>query len=98
MPTDEDDRDEPALRKRRIRRAQKLQFLDHLIRNLDMVIYCQISILYYMEYVESLLPLPFCHFEPSTNTLSNRANLSFFSPSASLSLRSSFASSSTTSC
>ncbi|MCJ1471148.1 hypothetical protein MMC07_009796 [Pseudocyphellaria aurata] len=49
VPMDEGDRDEPALRKRRIRRAQKLEFFDHLIRNLDMVIYCQISILYYMD-------------------------------------------------
>lgn len=49
VPTNENDRDEPALRKRHIRRDQRIQFFDHLIRNLDMVIYCQISILYYMD-------------------------------------------------
>lgn len=51
VPTIEDDRQHPSLRKRRIRRDQKMEFFDHLIRNLDMVIYCQISILYYMEYL-----------------------------------------------
>lgn len=51
VPTSEDNRDDPVLRKRRIRRDQKIQFFDHLIRNLDMVVYCQLSILYYMEYV-----------------------------------------------
>ena len=35
--------------KRRIQRDQKASFLDHLIRNIDIVIYCQLSILYYME-------------------------------------------------
>lgn len=35
--------------KRRIQRNQKASFLDHLIRNIDIVIYCQLSILYYME-------------------------------------------------
>ena len=35
--------------KRRIQRSQKASFLDHLIRNIDIVIYCQLSILYYME-------------------------------------------------
>ncbi|MCJ1422448.1 hypothetical protein MMC29_000328, partial [Sticta canariensis] len=48
VSTNEDNPDDPALHKRCIRRDQRIQFLDHLIRNLDMVIYCQISILYYM--------------------------------------------------
>lgn len=32
----------------------KTRFLDHLIRQLDIVIYCQLSILYYLEYANSL--------------------------------------------
>ena len=36
-------------RKRHRQRQQRTAFLDHLIRNLDIVFYCQLSILYYME-------------------------------------------------
>lgn len=32
-----------------VREVQKMAFLDHLIRNLDIIIYCELSILYYME-------------------------------------------------
>ena len=35
----------------RRQREQRAAFLDHLIRNVDIVFYCQLSILYYMEYV-----------------------------------------------
>ena len=38
-------------RKRHRQRQQRTAFLDHLIRNLDIVFYCQLSILYYMECV-----------------------------------------------
>ena len=43
--------DASAQRKRRRQREQKAVFLDHLIRNIDIVFYCQLSILYYMECV-----------------------------------------------
>ncbi len=43
-----DGEDEPQRRKR-IQRDQRNIFLDHLIRNIDIMIYCQLSILYYME-------------------------------------------------
>lgn len=43
----EDENDEQ--RKARLQRDQKATFLDHLIRNVDIMIYCQLSILYYME-------------------------------------------------
>ena len=35
----------------RRQREQRAAFLDHLIRNIDIVFYCQLSILYYMECV-----------------------------------------------
>ena len=35
--------------KRRAQRDRKAAFLDHLIRNIDIMIYCQLSILYYLE-------------------------------------------------
>lgn len=34
-------------------RDQKATMLDHLIRNIDIMIYAQLSALYYMEYVPS---------------------------------------------
>ena len=45
--------DEPAITqgKQRVRRDQRAAMLDHLIRNIDIMIYAQLSILYYMEYV-----------------------------------------------
>ena len=48
-------------RRRRLRRQreQRAAFLDHLIRNIDIVFYCQLSILYYMECVW-LIPLKNC--------------------------------------
>ena len=51
-------------RKRRRQREQRVAFLDHLIRNVDIVFYCQLSILYYMECVCRILRKPhstFCH-------------------------------------
>ena len=32
-------------------RQLKIKFFDHLIRDVDIMIYCELSILYYMEYV-----------------------------------------------
>ena len=42
--------DSPEERKREYR-DQKIKFLDHIIRNIDIMIYCELSILYYMECV-----------------------------------------------
>ncbi|KAL9014923.1 MAG: hypothetical protein Q9173_000428 [Seirophora scorigena] len=39
----------PQRRVRNIQKKYKTQFLDHLIRQLDIVIYCELSILYYMD-------------------------------------------------
>lgn len=41
---------EPADDRKRARRDHKISFLDNLIRNIDIMIYCELSILYYMEY------------------------------------------------
>lgn len=41
--------DDSVQRKRRRQREQKAAFLDHLIRNIDIIFYCQLSILYYMD-------------------------------------------------
>lgn len=43
--------------RKEIYKKYKIQFLDNLIRQLDVVIYCELSILYYMEYAS---------FPPST--------------------------------
>ena len=43
--------DDSVQRKQRRQREQRAAFLDNLIRNIDIVFYCQLSILYYMEYV-----------------------------------------------
>lgn len=45
--------------KRQAHKDQKLAFLAHLIRNVDIVIYAQLSVLYYMEYVFPLPNSPF---------------------------------------
>lgn len=47
----------PDQRARRLRILKTIAFLDHLIRSFDLVVYCQISILYYMEYVNGILPI-----------------------------------------
>ena len=44
--------DDSPQRKGRKQREQKAKFLTHLIRNIDIMFYCQLSILYYMEYVD----------------------------------------------
>ena len=44
-------------------REQRAAFLDHLIRNIDIVFYCQLSVLYYMECVWPK-PLNNCAFRP----------------------------------
>lgn len=41
--------DDEEQNKRRIREKRKANCLDHLIRNIDIMIYCQLSVLYYME-------------------------------------------------
>lgn len=43
--------DDSVQRKRRRQREQRAAFLDQLIRNIDIMFYCQLSILYYMECV-----------------------------------------------
>ena len=53
--TGADSNGDPLQQKRRAQRDRKAAFLDHLIRNIDIVIYCQLSILYYMEYVLDIL-------------------------------------------
>lgn len=35
--------------KRHLQQERKATSLDHLIRNIDIMIYCQLSVLYYME-------------------------------------------------
>lgn len=35
--------------KNRSQKERKITFLDNLIRNIDIMIYCELSILYYME-------------------------------------------------
>lgn len=44
----------PEQRAQRLRILKTIAFLDHLIRSFDLVVYCQISILYYMEYVHGI--------------------------------------------
>ena len=38
-----------AQEKGRVRKKQRLVFLNHLIRNLDVIFYCELSVLFYME-------------------------------------------------
>ena len=45
-------------RRLRIQLEQRNTFLDRLIRNLDIMIYLQLSILYYMEYASPMPSLP----------------------------------------
>lgn len=40
---------EPVQAKKYMQKVQKAAFLDHLIRNVDIMFYCQLSVLYYME-------------------------------------------------
>lgn len=60
----------PEQRARRLRILKTASFLDHLIRSFDLVVYCQISILYYMEYVHDILlispPSPLPPLSPTT--------------------------------
>ena len=39
----------PLDQKKRVRKEMRTFFLDNLIRNLDIMIFCELSILYYME-------------------------------------------------
>lgn len=39
----------------RMQQAKRATFLDDLIRNLDIAIYCELSILYYLEYAPRIL-------------------------------------------
>jgi hypothetical protein len=45
----EGNNDGEGQRKRHLQQEKKAIFLDHLIRNIDIMIYCQLSVLYYME-------------------------------------------------
>lgn len=40
---------EPMQEKKRMQKEQKTAFLDHLIRNIDIMFYCELSVIYYME-------------------------------------------------
>ena len=44
----------------RMQQAKRATFLDDLIRNLDIAIYCELSVLYYMEYAPACPPLALC--------------------------------------
>lgn len=46
-----------AKRRKRAQQDQKAFFLDHLIRNIDIVIYAQLSVLYYMEYISQQMDI-----------------------------------------
>ena len=63
-------------RRRQLRRQreQRAAFLDHLIRNVDIVFYCQLSILYYMECVRPT-PLKNCALRPLMSSLTNHQYL-----------------------
>ena len=56
-------------RKRQRQRQQRTAFLDNLIRNLDIVFYCQLSILYYMESVCPRLHRCSCDFRVLANVI-----------------------------
>lgn len=59
--------DDSVQRKRRRQREQRAVFLNHLIRNIDINFYCQLSILYYMECV----PLHPCQCPSNIHVLAN---------------------------
>lgn len=42
---------------RKAQKAAKIRFIDSLLRDLDILIYCELSALYYMEYVLHVEPL-----------------------------------------
>lgn len=52
--------DDSVQRKRRRQREQRAAFLDHFIRNVDIMFYCQLSVLYYME-CALLYPRQYAH-------------------------------------
>lgn len=59
--------DDSVQRKRRRQREQRAAFLDQLIRNIDVIFYCQLSILYYMECVLVYPP----QYAPNLRVLTN---------------------------
>ena len=42
----------------KVQTAAKVAFIDRLLRDLDILIYCELSALYYMEYASPLNPNP----------------------------------------
>lgn len=57
---DDRDRSSPAQLdlRRMVQRKAKIAFIDRLLRDLDIVIYCEVAALYYMEYdFDDALPL-----------------------------------------
>jgi len=65
-PTSDDDAG-IAQQRKRAQQEQKAAFLDHLIRNVDIMIYAQLSVLYYMEYVppQATVFWEYCILTPS---------------------------------
>ncbi len=58
--------DDPLARERRRRvevqlklNRKRAELLDHLIRTLDIVVFCELSVLYYMEYDRTSLSLSY---------------------------------------
>ena len=47
------DNAEPSQERKRAQRDQQATMLEHLIRNIDIIVYAQLSALYYMEYVST---------------------------------------------
>jgi hypothetical protein len=43
--------------RRKVQRKAKIAFIDRLLRELDIVIYCELAALYYMEYDYDSFPL-----------------------------------------
>ena len=41
----------------RAQQTKRLKFLDHLVRNLDIVVFAELVALYYMEYVSCSVPV-----------------------------------------
>lgn len=53
-PTSADGRERGRIR-RRTEKRRRIEMLDDVVRNLDIMIFCELTLLYYMEYVQQLL-------------------------------------------
>ena len=70
--------EDPVQRGRHRQRQQRAAFLDHLIRNIDIVFYCQLSILYYMECVWPCFHRRVCGPRVIANLMHSISLLKFF--------------------